>query len=132
MKEIENKKMYHSQFHLRFFRVIFNSAKFVVKTDRRDKKMKSFPLSELEFVKCQDNPIAWHEAQQEKSEPKAAILTKDDIEKLYNIDENNKESLWKYNFTLSFAGRQFVLACRTLKELDNWVRVFELLVTMKE
>ena len=94
--------------------------------------MKSFPLSELEFVKCKDNPIAWHESQQEKSAPKAAIVTKDDMEKLYNIDENNKESMWKYNFTLSFAGRQFVLACRTLKELENWVRVFELLTTMKE
>ena len=50
MKEIENKRMYHSQFHVRFCRVIFNSGKFVVKTDRRDKKMKSFPLSELEYV----------------------------------------------------------------------------------
>ena len=124
--------MYHSQFHLRFFRVIFNSGKFVVKTDRRDKKMKSFPLSELEFVQCKDNPIAWHESQQEKSAPKAAILTKDDMEKLYNIDENNKESMWKYSFTLSFAGRQFELACRTLKELDVWVRVFDLLAKMKE
>ena len=66
MKEIENKRMYHSQFHVRFFRVIFNSGKFVVKTDRRDKKMKSFPLSELEYVQCQDKPIAWH-YQDEKS-----------------------------------------------------------------
>ena len=71
--------MYHNQFHIRFFRVIFNSGKFVIKTDRRDKKMKSFHLNELEFVQCKDNPIAWHGSHDENSAEKAAIITKDDM-----------------------------------------------------
>ena len=54
------------------------------------------------------------------------------MEQRYSIDENNKESMWKYSFNLGFTGRQFELACRTLKELDSWIRIFELLLKMKE
>ena len=46
LKAIENRKVYHSeQFHIRFFRLVFNTGKFVIKQDRRDKKMRTFNLS---------------------------------------------------------------------------------------
>ena len=79
MKGIENKKIYHDHFHVRFFRVVFNSGKFVVKTDRRDKKMKSFPLSDLESVECIDKSIEGLDADEEKTAQRAAIISKDDI-----------------------------------------------------
>ena len=132
MKGIENKKIYHDHFHVRFFRVVFNSGKFVVKTDRRDKKMKSFPLSDLESVECIDKSIEGLDADEEKTVQRAAIISKDDIIEKYGIDENNKDSMWNYCFNLNFTGRQFELACRTFKEFESWVRLFELILRMKE
>ena len=40
--------------------------------------------------------------------------------------------MWKYSFNLNFTGRQFELACRTLKEMESWVRIFELIAKMKD
>ena len=132
MKGIENKKMYHNHFHLRFFRVVFNSGKFVVKTDRRDKKMKSFPLSDLESVECFDKSTEGLDTEEEKSAQRATIISKDEIIEKYGINEIDKETMWKYCFNLNFTDRQFELACRTFKEFESWVRVFELIMRMKE
>ena len=45
IKDIENRKLYHNeQFHIRFFRIVFNTGKLVIKQDRRDKKMRTFNL----------------------------------------------------------------------------------------
>ena len=57
LKAIEDKKIYHREmFHLRFFRIVFNSGKFVIKLDRSDKKMRSFKLSELFSAEACDTP----------------------------------------------------------------------------
>ena len=104
--------MYHNYFHVRFFRIVFDSGKFVIKADRRDKKMKSFPLSELESVQCQ-SPVEQNLRPEEKSAKRAAIIAKDDMIQRYNIDENNWETMWKFRFILNFTGRKFQIACRT-------------------
>ena len=40
--------------------------------------------------------------------------------------------MWRYEFTVIFEDRKLTLACRTVNELDNWVRVFSLILKMKE
>jgi hypothetical protein len=51
IKDIENLRvMAKKQRHLRFFRIIFANARLDLKEDRQEKKMKTFPLSEITDV----------------------------------------------------------------------------------
>ena len=59
IKAIENQKIYHREvFHLRFFRIVFNTGKFAIKLDKGDKKMRSFDLSNLLTVEASDAVVA--------------------------------------------------------------------------
>ena len=40
--------------------------------------------------------------------------------------------MWKYKFNVQLEDRDFNLACRTVNELENWIRVFSLLLKMKK
>ena len=40
--------------------------------------------------------------------------------------------MWRYEVTVILEDRKLTLACRTVNELDNWVRIFSLLLKMKE
>ena len=48
LKSIEGRQMFQrDEYHVRFFRIVFNSGKLIVKQDRRDKNMRSFTLSQI-------------------------------------------------------------------------------------
>ena len=58
LKEIESKKTLHvDAFHLRFFRVVQNTGKLVIKMEKPDRKMRSMNLSGLVQVISEDNML---------------------------------------------------------------------------
>ena len=83
-------------------------------------------------MQCEKQPIAWHVGESGDTTKKVPILSKDDIMEKYTLDEKSKDNMWQYSFTLRFTGRRFELACRTVQELENWLRVFNLLLKMDE
>ena len=58
LKEIESKKTFHQDiFHLRFFRIVQNTGKLVIKMEKTDRKMRSMNLSALVQVVSEDNML---------------------------------------------------------------------------
>lgn len=58
LKEIESKKTLHvDAFHLRFFRIVQNTGKLVIKMEKSDRKMRSMNLSGLVQVISEDNML---------------------------------------------------------------------------
>ena len=58
LKEIESKKTLHvDAFHLRFFRIVQNTGKLVIKMEKSDRKMRSMNLSGLVQVVSEDNML---------------------------------------------------------------------------
>lgn len=97
--------------------------------------MRSFNLKDLLTVKviklssqaatAKDTVHDIHSGQQ--------MLTIEDIQKKYKIDETAKTSTsWPFQFKLEFTQRCFTLSARTQRELDEWVRVFQLIEKMNK
>ena len=41
-------------------------------------------------------------------------------------------TIWKFWFKISFAERDFNLAARTKREMKEWVRIFETIISMNK
>ena len=83
-------------------------------------------------MECIKQPIAWHVSESSDTTKKAPIISKDDIMEKYQIEEKSRDNMWQYSFALNFTGRRFDLACRTVQELENWLRVFNLVAKMRK
>jgi len=68
---------------------VFDSAKFVIKVDRADKKMRSVSLRELLRVTPRTGTIARHEFDRTDTTQKRSINLKEDIMQEYEINEKS-------------------------------------------
>ena len=68
----------------------------------------------------------------EQGNEKIPLYSKENIMDTYQLSEQSQNNMWRYEFTVIFEDRKLTLACRTVNELDNWVRIFSLLLKMKE
>ena len=59
-------------------------------------------------------------------------MEREAIKKMYNVDENAKESTWPYIFKMEFVQRSFTVSARTQREFNEWVRALSLIVKMNK
>lgn len=141
LKDIESKKLilHHNQsFHLRFFRIVFHSGRMCIKEDRMDRKMRSFALNELSSVCVLNNQTEQileqsdleYRSKNYKNSKKQMILRKEEIIEKFAVDESQKEPSWPYCLKLQFEKRKFQLYAVSRNEMEQWLRIFKLIVKM--
>ena len=60
------------------------------------------------------------------------ILDIKEIRKEYKINERSEESGWPFVFKIEFSQRSFTLSARTIKEFEEWLRIFQLIEKMNK
>ena len=91
--------------------------------------MRSISLSGIISVNGIKNQVDWHMT--EDNTTKMHLYSKDQIIDTYNINEQSIDNMWVYEISVQFEDRLLNIACRTVYEFENWIKVFSLLLKMK-
>ena len=59
------------------------------------------------------------------------IWPKADIAKRFDVNEKDVEPSWPFSFQLEFRDRNFRLSARTRQEMNEWVRILDIYITMR-
>ena len=110
MKSIEVERANSPEvYHLRYFRIVFTTAKFVIKIEKADKKMRSFPLSDLCSAEATDTFVLGESSamfiQDDDDCKQVPLLTRDAILEKYNLDETVKRNMWSHTINIGFVDR---------------------------
>ena len=62
----------------------------------------------------------------------AKLGTYKETKQFFEVDESAVRPNWPYTFQVDFVERRFNLAARTLREMEEWMRVFNLIVTLNK
>ena len=60
------------------------------------------------------------------------LNTNEMTKKMFNVDESSERPSWPFTFSIYFVERRFDLAARTKVEMDEWMRVFKIIVTLNK
>lgn len=155
LKKIDTKNFYNlSQFHLRYFRIVFQSNLLIVKNEKGDSKnSKEISLIELinaEYSSIRDPPAARLQKSDSASSDVVIFLeccgnrdiraphqqnykeTASHIMQHYKINERKKECQWIHRIRLETRDRPFDLHCPSKKEAFVWLRVLKLIIRMNK
>ena len=135
MKSIEVEKANSPEvYHLRYFRIVFTTAKFVIKVEKSDRKMRSFPLAELCSAEATDTFVAGESSaiciQDDETALKVPLLTRDAILAKYNLDETVKRNMWSHTISIAFLNSSFTISYPTETERNTWLRLFRSYINM--
>lgn len=153
LKKIDGKSFFQlGDFHLRYFRIVFQSNQMIIKNDKQDSKInKEIPLSEFINVEldcskkktrqrsgsADSGDMIFLECCQKKDLPysskKAYKETASHIIEHFKINERAREKCqWAHKITLETRDRNFQLYCPSGKEARIWLRVLLLIVRMNK
>lgn len=91
--------------------------------------MRSFQLHDLRSVTVLADPREHPRLIAKATYP---MTTHKKTKQLFNVDEVAERPNWPYTFSIEFVERRFDLAARTKSEMHEWLRVFNLIVTLNK
>ena len=60
------------------------------------------------------------------------LTTYEMAKQLFEVDESGERPNWPFTFSIDFVERRFDLAARTRREMQEWVRALNLIVTLNK
>ena len=140
-KQIENKKVYHSQdFHKKFYEINFFDAKLKIFKELTDSKPKEeIALRMITEVRIDFEQEADKKSVQDKAQVQL-ILHKGQrkrsnslMNRLFGANPDQKpECVWQFEFILVTVGRTYVFRAPSKEVRQHWYRIFNIIVEMNK